>query len=135
MKKLMNEYGFSIFVIISGIIMIGLFYGLIKDSNIYSNIVSNSNIEPTIIEYEKDLIQRIEANDQVIYSLEDLEYVIDNIEAYSLHNKISKDNIYTKTKEIEKNNYEIDILVKYNGDFMTKKINCYLWEEENENVV
>ena len=78
----------------------------------------------------EDKIERIEARDTIIENKEELGKIIEDIKAYSKYGEIPKENIYITSKEIEDNNYEINIVVKYQNDYMNKKVNCYIETKE-----
>ena len=130
MKRLFEEFGFSLFVIVSGLMMIGLFIGLVNNNEYCDSIINNYQIDNQNIEYKKDKIISIMASDFVVNNKEEIQNELDKIKAYSKYQEIDSKNIYTSIEENDGGSYKIKIMVKYNDDYLVKEINCYINDEE-----
>lgn len=124
MKLLFEEYSELIITIVGGLIIISIIINscLNISINAYHNELLN-NLNPII-----EKIGSLNCKDVLLKSLDD--DLLAGVSAYSNTGKDIKEYVTTRFVEVDGKRY-VEYLLKYNNDFMIKRVKCYI-EEDND---
>lgn len=125
MRILAEEYTSVILTIIGGLIILSIIIGSCLETKIdtlHSEALNKMN--PVL-----EKIETFECKDVLVKSLDD--DLLKDIKAYSNTGIDLKDKVIAKIKKDE-DKYYIEYILKYNNEFIIKRVNCYIEEEEEE---
>lgn len=125
MKILIEEYTDVILTIIGGLIILSIIIGsclTTKIDTLHSESLNKMN--PML-----EKIESFECKDVLIKDFD--EDLLKDVKAYSNTGIDLKNKVVAKIKN-EEDKYYIDYILKYNNEFMIKRVNCYIEEEEEE---
>ena len=130
MRLLVEEYFNVLLTIVSGLIIIVI----AVNSLVSTNISINHSEERNHFYLPVEKIGKFECKD--VYIEGDEYDLLKDVEAYSNSNIDIKDKVIARIKEGQDNKKYVEYILKYCGDYVIKRSNLYIKEdEENESNV
>lgn len=126
MRIIFEEYTDVILTIVGGLMILSIIIGTCLQTKV--DIMHSEELNKLNPILEK--IETFECKDVLLDSLDD--YLLKDVKAISNTGKDLKDRVVTKIINKE-DKYYIEYILKYNNEFMIKRVNCYIKEEEENN--
>lgn len=125
MRILVEEYTDVILTIIGGLIILSIIIGSCLETKIDTLHSESLNRMNPILEK----IETFECKDILIRDFDD--DLLKDVKAFSNTGIDLKDRVITRIKS-EDDKYYVEYILKYNNEFMVKRVNCYIEQEEEE---